>query len=202
MFKSAIDTEFSFFPTGEVEGTWSAGEIHISSATGHEEFSNGLFTLNWHGNGRIQYQYDRTDPSFPFSGKWINTIPKEQCVDKYNDYSEKSLPDFLSYMYSFEDGSLSPETVCGLLKMLSDQHKQGLTYPLMGEIKIEELKNYQEQNNACSICLENVYVEQTIYVCNKCKQYYHEDCGSSWFAISHACPYCKSNEGFCRFNLQ
>jgi hypothetical protein len=47
-------------------------------------------------------------------------------------------------------------------------------------------------DDICSICLENLIVNQSNIIATNCKHYYHKKCIIEWLKIKDICPICNT----------
>ncbi len=121
----------------------------------------------------------------------------------YNDTGELSQPP------SFENTALSMigiiifisfySTLCGICRRNNsnengdENDNESLRNSLL--TKIEGKKNLyekNEENDICSICLDEFKTKEKIITLD-CSHYYHDQCITDWFKKDETCPLCREN---------
>ena len=49
-----------------------------------------------------------------------------------------------------------------------------------------------ERKKACSVCLEDFKLEESVKKCSACHNSFHGNCMQTWLLEKHNCPYCRS----------
>ena len=54
------------------------------------------------------------------------------------------------------------------------------------------MNGHEEDMGECYICCVDLEVDDSVYICETCKHYFHEECVEQWIATGQStCPMCR-----------
>ena len=107
-----------------------------------------------------------------------NFPPARLSVVIWRSTSEKYLQEFADEVSSLE-------------ARLAQENSQIRVYDLVAAV-ITQQQIDNESKKACSVCIDDFKLEESVKKCSACENFFHNNCMTKWLTNRHTCPLCRS----------